>query len=449
MNPENAKHIFFLGIGGIGMSALARYFLHRGKTVSGYDKVESKLTRSLVAEGIHVFYDSNVHSLPQNIDLVVFTPAISKDFSLFVALQSRGLNPLKRSEILGQIAQNHRVIAVAGTHGKTTTAAILAHIMISSGMDCNAFIGGILSGYESNCFFGQSDWMIAEADEYDRSFLTLYPAVAIINAIDADHLDIYSGHEQMKAAYKLFADQVEELLIMPSELEGDFSAAKAPIRTIGVHNSDILLSNYEIRDGKVHFSVKQKDEKYPFSWNFPGRHNAMNAVAAIAAARYAGLSYSKIQSAIESFRGIHRRFELLLHTNCYVVINDYAHHPAELKAVISASRELYADKHITGIFQPHLYSRTRDFAGEFAEVLDLLNTCYIMEIYPARELPMKGVSSHLILDGMQLKEKYLLSDDTAATVTAQIKPGVVLILGAGNIDEYADLWCEQLKSKAA
>lgn len=449
MNPEEVKHIFFLGIGGIGMSALARYFRHHGKVVSGYDKVAGKLTKKLEDEGIRVFYTADENELPDNIDLVVYTPAVPADLPLFSSLKNRNIRMVKRAQILGEISKNYRVIAVAGTHGKTTTAAILAHVLHASGVDCTAFVGGIMAGYESNCMFGSSEWMVAEADEYDRSFLTLNPAITIINAIDPDHLDIYSSHDYMKEAYKTFASQTLEHLIIPLELRTAFEALSGKLFTIGSGGSNLEMSKYQIENNNTHFTVKDGGDEFDFTWSFPGMHNAMNALAAIAAARMVGLDYSVIRNAIGSFRGIRRRFERLLQTNSYVIINDYAHHPAELQAVITATKELYSGKHITGIFQPHLYSRTRDFAEGFAEALDGLHTCYVMEIYPAREKPIDGVDSLLILNQMYLKDRHLLGKSEATSVVEKIKRGVLLILGAGDIDDYSDLWCEQLKSKAA
>jgi UDP-N-acetylmuramate--alanine ligase len=445
MQFENITKIYFIGIGGIGMSALARYFHLHGAEVHGYDKTATDLTRSLESEGMKVHYEDDVKYIPQGIDLVVFTPAVPKDHSELNWFLDRNYPVKKRAEVLGIISKAKRCIAIAGTHGKTTTSTMAAHLLRACGVDATAFVGGISGNLGSNFVEGKSDWVVVEADEYDRSFLHLHPEIAVINSVDADHLDIYGSEEEVVRSYEKFAGQLKPGGTLLLEQSIDFQNIDA--LTFGVDGGHFSAQNIRIEDGftvfDLHILHPSSFIPHPSSFlalklPYPGLHNVKNATAAIAATLLAGGDSSKIPDALASFRGVKRRFEVITKTDRSVYVDDYAHHPAELSATINAARMLYPGRKITGIFQPHLYTRTRDFAKDFAQALSLLDECILLPIYPAREQPIAGVDSEMLLANMSLKNKQLIQKNNLITELKNRDLDVVLTMGAGDIDQLIE-----------
>lgn len=468
LNLSEIKYVYLLGMGGIGMSALARYFNAQGKKVSGYDKTPTPLTDAMISEGINIHFDDNINFFRlQTINyhlptiLIIYTPAIPKDQKEFIYFKDNGYLLKKRSEILGMITKESFTIAVAGTHGKTTTTAMITHILKYSGIDCTAFVGGIMTNYNTNILIGkwsgtESQWnrnqksgtkniIVVEADEYDRSFLTLHPDIAVITSMDADHLDIYGEKENLVESFNLFAKQVKEngTLIHKKNLP----VKKIHRETIDYsvkRKADYNADNINVRDGNfVYDAGKIKD----ISLAVPGRHNVENSLAAIAVAQKMGISGIKIKSAIESFKGVKRRFEYIIKNKEIIFIDDYAHHPEELKACISAAKELYPEKKITGIFQPHLFSRTRDFADEFARSLELLDELILLDIYPAREVPLEGVDSKMLLDKIRSGNKILCKKNDLVNLLSKKNIEVLITLGAGDIDALVRPISETLQAK--
>ncbi len=445
---NDIKYFYFLGIGGIGMSALARYFNKLGKKVAGYDKTETSLTKELQAEGIEIHFEENTNAIPAEIlndksnALVVVTPAVPKNHKEWNYFIDNGYNIVKRSQLLGLLTKESTTIAVAGTHGKTTTSTIVAHIIKQSGIACAAFLGGIAKNYNSNLLLSDENGLVVvEADEYDRSFLTLFPTMAIITSMDADHLDIYGSKEYMEESYRLFAQQVNEKGIIVAKKGLDLGAnISATIKTYSVsEEADYMAKNIRVEDGRFVFDFVSADLKIEnIVFGMPGRHNVENAVAAIAIALNSGVYAVAVKNALANFEGVKRRFEFHVRTSNKVYMDDYAHHPEELRACIDGVKELYKGKKITGVFQPHLYSRTRDFADGFAQSLDMLDECILLDIYPARELPMEGVSSQMILDRMKLNNKQLLSKEALLKYVNENKPEVLVTLGAGDIDQLVE-----------
>ena len=440
------KHIYFIGIGGIGMSALARFFKSQGKQVSGYDLTQTRLTDTLTQMGIDIHYDTNVDKIPGDIDLVIYTPAIPQDHAELYQLQQSNIPVIKRSKALGMLSKTMDCIAVAGTHGKTSTSAILAHLMKSGGLNPTAFVGGILKNYDTNYLEGSSNWFIAEADEYDRSFLQLYPKITIIQSLDADHLDIYGTHEEMLATYEKFSLQTQEggTIILQKGLKEYFSdtwmeeVEKRKIKCIEISSEGSAeYHNIQIKDHRFYFDLRSPFGNLENILSvMPGEHNIMNATAAILATISAGLDPEMINPCMESFEGIKRRFEWIVDTQDFILIDDYAHHPTELKSAIDTARKLYPDAHITAIFQPHLYSRTKDFYREFAQQLDRLDRVFLLPIYPAREKPMPGVTSDMILDIMKNINGYSIDFQYISTKLRDYRPEILLTLGASDLDKY-------------
>lgn len=441
MSLEKINKVYFLGIGGIGMSALARYFNSIGKEVMGYDKTETVLTNQLEKEGISVHYEDKPNLIPKDVDIVVYTPAIPHDLEEYKHCWNMGYPMKKRSEVLGIITDESFTLAVAGTHGKTTTSSILAHVLRQS-VGCNAFLGGITKNYDSNVLLSsETNNTVVEADEYDRSFLTLHPNLAIITSMDADHLDIYGDHSKLLESFELFAGQIRPggALVLNKKLEEKLTPACDVITYSIAEKADYYLENIEVVDGFYVFDVQAQSGLIKgIKFGLPGRHNVENAIAAIAVADQLKVSHDEIRSALESFKGIKRRFEYIIKRNDIVYIDDYAHHPEELRATISSVKELYPDKEITGVFQPHLYSRTRDFADDFAKSLDLLNEVILLDIYPAREEPIEGVTSEMLLRKVTIKNKSLTTKAELVSELQQRKLEVLLTLGAGDIDKLVD-----------
>lgn len=436
---NNIRVVYFIGIGGIGMSALARYFHSQGKVVSGYDKTESDLTKELVADGIAVHYEDDVQQAPKDAGLVVYTPAVPKDHSELLFYQENNFPVLKRSEVLGLITSKTFNICVAGTHGKTTISTMIAHILRHSGYGCNAFLGGISVNYGSNFWSNNNNVCVVEADEYDRSFLRLNPDVAVITAMDADHLDIYGTEENMQQAFIEFSGKVKDdgLLLSKHGLKRSSDLIAGHRQTYSLQNdeADIYGSSIKLRHGSYEFDVMMKDFMLDnVQLNIGGMHNVENSIAAIGVANYLGITSDKIKNAVADFMGVKRRFEYIIKTNERVFIDDYAHHPEELKALITGAKALFPDKRCTIVFQPHLYSRTKDLADEFASVLDLGDQVILLPIYPARELPIEGVSSQMILDRMKNQNKQVLTKEELKGWVKKNKPVLLITAGAGDID---------------
>ncbi|MCX6281395.1 MAG: UDP-N-acetylmuramate--L-alanine ligase [Bacteroidetes bacterium] len=452
MKPQEFSSVYFLGIGGIGMSALARYFMHLGARVSGYDKTSTALTNQLEHEGMEIHFEENPDLVPKNTDLVIYTPAIPKENKELKFILRKKFRMLKRSEVLGMISSNYFTIAVAGTHGKTTTSTLIAHILKSSGIPHIAFLGGISKNYGTNFLVDTSGSKpavcVVEADEFDRSFLQLTPDIAIITSADPDHLDIYNTHQEMLKSFEEFTGKIREggSLIIKQEVRVN------PLRASGYNVFSYSLDRKKaskatgckefnargimIRNGIHHFDFCSPNDVWAdLVLGLPGLFNLENAVAAATAAFLTGLARNQIAKALKSYQGVVRRFDFQIRKPGFVFIDDYAHHPEELRACIEAVREMYPGKKITGVFQPHLYTRTRDLATEFADSLGLLDEVILLDIYPAREKPIKGVSSELILDNIKIENKTLIAKTKLLNYLKQSKPSVLLTLGAGDIDQ--------------
>ena len=422
------------------MSAIARYYKFKGYEVSGYDRTPSELTRQLEQEGIAIHYEDRPDLLPKDKEqsLIIYTPAIPKELQELSKARDEGYRLLKRSQVLGELTKGERTLAVAGTHGKTTTSSLIAHILESSGVGCNAFLGGISLNYGTNYLFNANSLVVVEADEFDRSFLQLHPQISVITAMDADHLDIYGNLENMQQAYRDYAAQVEEGIVAKIGLPLDQKDFKAHIYS------------YHLEDERADFHATnirgQEDGHYVFDLVHPngrikdirvgtlGRLNVENSVAAAAVCLLQGVEEKQIKEGIGTFKGVKRRLEEHLNSQKLTYIDDYAHHPAEIKAALSSIREMFPQRKLTAIFQPHLYSRTRDFAKEFAQALSLADQVVLLDIYPARELPIEGVSSELIFKDINCKEKKLLNYEELLDWLQSQELEVVVSLGAGNID---------------
>lgn len=448
---ETKKTYYFLGIGGIGMSALARFFKRQGHNVSGYDKTPTKLTQQLIEEGIDIHFNEDISKFPANVDLVVFTPAVPKEHAEYRFILENKIPLKKRAEVLGEVVKNNFQIAVAGTHGKTTISGMIAHILHSAGIPVNAFIGGIIKNYDSNLVYTENAVVaVTEADEYDRSFLSLNPDIAIISAIDADHLDIYTDKKNLVESYHSFAGKInpEGFLILKKGLPEPPEHEYEIVRYDRSYGADFCAKDVFIENAKYHMTICLRENEFQLSLTIPGRHNIENAVAAATACYLFGIGIPEIKLGLETYEGVNRRFDLRFQQGGVVYIDDYAHHPEELRAFISAVRELYPSKKITGIFQPHLFSRTMHFADDFAAVLDMLDEAVLLDIYPARELPIEGVTSAIIADKMKLADKKIISKEK---ILDKIKNGeygeVLLTMGAGDIDQLVEPIVAILKGK--
>jgi UDP-N-acetylmuramate--alanine ligase len=449
------KQVYFLGIGGIGMSALARYFASQGIAVSGYDRTATELTAQLETEGIAVHYEDNPSLLPANLDvsdsLIVYTPAVPASHAELNALIDRGFSIHKRAEVLGIICNSRRTIAVAGTHGKTSVSTMTAHILKTSTLGCSAFLGGISKNYHTNLLLDStgSEWIVAEADEFDRSFLHLLPELAVVTSMDADHLDIYGSHEKVIESFRLFVGNIKEggSLVLKKGLPiGHDLSSKYKLYSYSItETADFCAENIELKDGYYQFDLKAPEFRIEkLVLNYPGLLNVENAVAASALAILAGASNEAIREALATYSGVKRRFDIHLNNKSFVLIDDYAHHPAELRATIQSVRDIYRHRTLTGVFQPHLYSRTKDFATDFAASLDLLDQIVLLNIYPARELPIEGVSSELIFRQIKNKNKIICTRAELPALAGAFKPGIVIMMGAGDIDNLVEPVKEQL-----
>ncbi|MCR4849415.1 MAG: UDP-N-acetylmuramate--L-alanine ligase [Bacteroidales bacterium] len=434
---KSEKHIYFLGIGGIGMSALARYYHHQGAVVSGYDRTPSPLTKQLEDEGMAIHYEDNPDLLPALIDKVIYTPAVPADLKEIAELKRRRLSLTKRAVALGEISKAHFTIAVAGTHGKTTTTAMTAHILNACGRDTTAFIGGIANNFNSNLLLGSGpdSTLVVEADEFDRSFLQLTPNISVVNAIDADHLDIYGDRQHLVDSFNSFAQLTQGPVIVKEGL--DVKAQNIIRFGFGAqcdYKAEILKSEEGITD----FSVTAQGVTTLVTLPLAGNHNVMNATAAFAAARQIGLEPETIARALATFQGVKRRFDVQIRTKNYIYIDDYAHHPEEIKSCLSAIRASFPCRQITLVFQPHLFTRTRDFMEEFAVSLAMADNLILLDIYPAREKPIEGITSQALLDKVNLKNKSLCPKEHLLEVIAERKPELLVTMGAGNIDRFVE-----------
>ena len=453
---NNYTNYYFLGIGGIGMSALARYFHTKGFRVGGYDRTESKITVDLQTEGIQVSFDESVSAVPDYFlnprsTLIVLTPAIPKDHSQLRYFENNGFTIKKRAEVLGDITRTNKAICIAGTHGKTTTSTIAAHLLYQSHISCNAFLGGISNNYNTNLLLSNdSNFVVIEADEYDRSFYHLSPYMAVITSVDADHLDIYGTADAFKEGFEHFTSLIRTggTLLMRKGIDIQPKLQKGvKLYTYSMNDGgDFHAENIRTKNGEIYFDfVTPTDRIADVRLGVPIYINVENSVAAMALAWINGASEREISAGISSFSGIYRRFNTLYKSDKTVFMDDYAHHPSELRASISSIRNLYPDRKITGIFQPHLYTRTRDFAPEFAEALSLLDELILLDIYPAREEPILGVSSEMILKDVKLKNKTLCSMENLLTLLGNKELDVVVTFGAGDIDKMVPKIAEQLK----
>lgn len=436
------RRVYMLGIGGIGMSALARFLMGKGVEIAGYDRTQTPLTTQLEEEGIPIDYDFESVKY-SNADILIYTPALKRDWDVFEQADKKGIPVLKRSEVLGAISREFKTIAVAGTHGKTTTSALITHLLRSSQIDVTGFVGGIMNNYDSNFIFGKSDWMVCEADEFDQSFLQLSPDVAVITAVDPDHLDIYGSGESMERTYKMFASRIksEGTLLINARLQSFAQGIGENVLFYGLEAGNFSSRNLKQAGINAEFDyVTDKETLKGLKIPFPGKHNIENATAAIAVALHLGASESGIRKGLESFMGIKRRFDVRYTSEYLIHIDDYAHHPEEIRAILAAVRDLFPGRKVLAIFQPHLYSRTRDFADGFAESLTLADAVIMLKIYPAREEPIPGVSSKMIFDMIDLEEKELTDKQGLSEVLRkfQMKEGVVVTVGAGDIDTKVD-----------
>ena len=441
------RHIYFIGIGGIGMSAIARYYNTKGYKVSGYDKTPSPLTHALEAEGIEVHYEDNTEFIPKDVEstLVVYTPAVPKDLGELIYVQEHGYRVIKRSRMLGEISEGQRCMAVAGTHGKTTTSTLVSHIFTASGEGCSAFLGGISKNYGTNLLIHENNVVVAEADEFDRSFLQLFPEIAIITSMDPDHLDIYGDEAHIREAFKAFASQVSGTVIVKQGL--DITPADTGAR--------ILTYSYDDPTADFHAVLTDGDgtgfTHFDLNWpggiisdcvvGIPGWVNIENAVGAAAIGLTYGLDPEKIREALTSFGGVKRRFDIQLKSDRCIYIDDYAHHPREISASLTSIRGNFPKHKLTAIFQPHLYTRTRDFADGFAESLSIVDRLILLDIYPAREEPIPGVTSEIIFRNVTAPEKVLLKKEELMDYMKGLELGekeVFVTVGAGDIDRFVE-----------
>ncbi|MES2432141.1 MAG: UDP-N-acetylmuramate--L-alanine ligase [Bacteroidota bacterium] len=449
---NNIQRVYFLGVGGIGMSALARYFNSKGVVVNGYDKTETILTKQLVAEGVNIHFEDSIELLDKDAQLIIYTPAVPKDHAELNYYRDNNYTVVKRSDVLGAITNSSFNICVAGTHGKTTTSTMVAHILKHSDFGCNAFLGGIAVNYNSNFWSSDNNVCVVEADEYDRSFLKLFPDLAIISSMDADHLDIYGTAENVEQGFIDFSAKIKSGGLLLSKFglkrKNDLKADNHLTYSGSDVNADVHAGNIRMINGSYKFDVVLKDWTLSdVMLHMGGSHNIENITAAIAIAHHLKIDDEKIKKAVADFKGIKRRFEYIIKEQGQVMIDDYAHHPEELRALITGAKSLFSDKKCTVVFQPHLYSRTKDQADGFAEVLDMADEVILLPIYPARELPMEGVNSEMIIERMHSENKIVMSKGNLVKHFAQEKYAhveegfnghMIITAGAGDIDTMVE-----------
>jgi len=436
---DTIKNIYFIGIGGIGMSALARYFVAKGCVVNGYDKTQTILTEALSELGIDIHYEDNIDLIDKNASVVVYTPAIPESHSELAYYRANGYEVVKRSDVLGWITEGTVNICVAGTHGKTTVSTMIAHLLRDSGYGCTAFLGGIAANYNTNFWSSDNNVVVVEADEYDRSFLKLHPSVAVITSMDADHLDIYKTPAAFEDAFVSFSEKVKAggLLLAKKGLarEASFDTSKLVTYSLNGTGASIYAKDITVVNGAYCFTaVGPSWQIEKLVLNMGGLHNIENALVATSVAVHLGIDSEKIKIALANFAGVKRRFEYLVKTNEQVLIDDYAHHPAELAALISGVRSLYSNQKLTLVFQPHLFSRTQDLCDGFAESLSAADEVVLLPIYPARELPIPGVTSEMIAHKMTNKNVVLLEKEAVSDWVKKQQPKLLVMAGAGDID---------------
>ena len=441
--------IYFLGIGGIGMSALARYFKAKGNQVAGYDRTPSPLTKRLEDEGISVHYTDDPCLVPENIDFVVLTPAIPSNSLELNYLRDKNVRILKRAEVLGMLSVQHKALAVAGTHGKTTTTALVTHILMTAGKSLSAFIGGIARNIDSNVVIGsdKDELVVMEADEFDHSFLKLSPYVSIVTSIDADHLDIYGDYQSVVDSFNEFVNKTSDDGFVIYHADLPIKTDKKHI-TYGLENADVMAKNIKVVDGETLFDVvvanncatqsilRTLSVPKTLKMSLYGLHNVQNALAAIIMCSYVGVNQEDIRKGLATFKGVQRRFDIRVKNEKHIYVDDYAHHPEEIKASLLAARKVFPDKELTVVFQPHLFTRTRDFMDGFAKSLSLADRVILLDIYPARELPIEGVTSAVLLEKITSKNKILCSKESLLDTIKNIDPELVMTVGAGDIDRF-------------
>jgi len=456
MNILEYKLYYFLGVGGIGMSALARFFNHHGKVVQGYDKTATPLTQALQSEGILCHYSEEVDDLQKLLStyskqevLIVYTPAVPTTHAEYQFLLLNGYKILKRSQVLGAITEDYKTIAIGGTHGKTTTTTMVAHLLKEAGVNLTAFMGGISQNYGTNLLLGHANdkdmIVVVEADEYDRSFLTLSPYIALITSCDADHLDIYGDASSVVEGYRLFSQRVRKdgVLVVKKNVDNEIQAKGSKLIYSLNLNTEYQAHSIRVENGFFVFDLNSPVESiHNIDLGLPGLHNVENATAAIAIVQKLGVEAESIRKALRSFKGVKRRFDFRFRSDELVLIDDYAHHPEELKATIGAARQLFPGKPLTGVFQPHLFSRTRDFADAFAESLSMLDQCILLDIYPARETPIPGITAAWLSEKMTNRNVNVMSGEQALEELKINGNGIVLTMGAGNIDALANQLAE-------
>ena len=435
------KTYYFLGIGGIGMSAIARYLNDLGNKIYGYDRTLSELTNELEKEGMIITYEDNISTIPKNIDLVIYTPAIPKDNRIYNHFVGIGYKMLKRSQVLGEITKNMKCIAIAGSHGKTTSSTMIAHILHNSSVGCSAFLGGISKNFNSNYVINKnSDYVVVEADEYDRSFLQLTPTISAVTALDADHLDIYGDFLTMQESFLEFTSKTKEFLFLKKGVDlhiSEGSTCQEFDYTISGLDADYYATNIRNYDGSYYFDLRTPEKiYYDICLNYGGVHNVENAVMAIAIALICGVSEQEMRKSISSFSGVKRRFEVILKRKDFVYIDDYAHHPNEIKALVESLRIQYPTKKITAVFQPHLYTRTRDFADQFSKELSGFDEIILLDIYPAREEPIAGINSKMLLHKINKMDKYYSTKEGLLDLLEALYPEVLVTIGAGDISNF-------------
>lgn len=456
MNLSKVHSVYFIGIGGIGMSALAKWFLANGCQVAGYDRSPSVVTDQLIALGAAVTFEDSVAPIPANYksispeNLVIYTPAISNTHPQLIYFQTNGVALLKRAQVLGLISQQYKTLAIAGTHGKTTTSCLLAHLLYNADVSMVGFLGGLAQNYDSNFIAnikeGEETYVVVEADEFDRSFLTLHPYLAAVTNVDADHLDIYGTADSVLTAFNDFVSQIQpegKLFVCSHINELTFHNKSI----YGLETADRAARNIRYADGCVIFDYFKNGEQLiaGLMLKLPGNHNITNAVAAISMALEIGISPNKIKEGIASFKGIKRRFEFIYQSDEVVYVDDYAHHPVEINALLQGVKSFWPDKPVTLVFQPHLFSRTRDFMDEFAASLSKADQVLLLEIYPARELPIKGITSEVLLEKITANKKRIITKEAVLKAVSQVK-GVLLTVGAGDVDRLVEPVKQALKA---
>ena len=442
---ENYKHIYFLGIGGIGMSSLALYVLYENKVVGGYDKVKSEITDTLISQGATINFNDEFKIIPKSFldkenTLIVYTPAIPLSNKQFVFFKKSGFTIMKRSELLGEISKDKFCIAIAGTHGKTTTSSILSHILFDNNLNFTSFVGGISENYNTNLIQNGSEIILVEADEFDRSFLTLNPNIACVTSIDADHLDIYENEMELKKSFNQFKNNIKKDGVL-------FVNDQIPMNgmTYGFNsNSNYFISNYRVDDEVAHFDINFKKSITSIQFKMQGKHNALNALVAFAIGNFLGINNDDIQKSLSTFKGVKRRFSYILKSP-RVIIDDYAHHPTEIDAVQKSVKEMYPGKKITAVFQPHLYTRTRDFMDQFAESLSEFDEIILTDIYPAREEPIKNIDSQALLKKIKNNRKLISKKSNLSSCLKNSKSDVFVIMGAGDISDEVQLIKEKIE----